>query len=104
MPSIAKASSPRIVNLSSSEHFRHPKNGIDFDRINDEKVNTFVRYGTRLTYKQVKASSPTCSLLADWRSDMAQLSLPMLCTLEVHPTDQSSKLNSLKDQSNRSRS
>ena len=46
MPAIKNAQNPRIVNLSSSEHFRHPQNGIDFENINSEKAhNTFTRYG-----------------------------------------------------------
>ena len=46
MPSINKAKSPRIVNVSSHAHLRSPECGIDFENINNEtKYNTMIRYG-----------------------------------------------------------
>jgi NAD(P)-dependent dehydrogenase (short-subunit alcohol dehydrogenase family) len=43
---LKKAEKPRIVNLSSEAHKWHPKEGIAFDDINNEKALTnFSRYG-----------------------------------------------------------
>ncbi|KAI8910347.1 hypothetical protein EDD86DRAFT_190325 [Gorgonomyces haynaldii] len=46
IPAILKADKPRIVNLSSSAQRMAPKNGIEFENINNEKaMSNFERYG-----------------------------------------------------------
>ncbi len=46
LPTLLKSENPRIVNLSSIAHRQHPKLGIDFDNINNEKaMDNWTRYG-----------------------------------------------------------
>lgn len=46
IPLLLKTPEPRVINLSSYAHTNPPKNGIDFENINNPDAHpTFVRYG-----------------------------------------------------------